>query len=270
MDPFCKRIALLGDIHANLPALEAVLTHARSLGSVSIWNTGDFVGYGAFPDEVVKRLQHEGAISIIGNYDLKVLKFPKRKEKWRQSKHPQKRLAFQWAYQNLSETSRAILHSLPEETIVEEGGKRILLTHGSPASNKEAITPETPPDRLQVLLNLAVERYAAPIDAVICGHSHQAFTRKVGESWFINTGSVGRPDDGDPRARYAILSIGEAKFQVEHFRVAYDLDRAVQAIYTKGLPEEFARMLIQGRELESVIEQQGDHPNHNTETAAAS
>jgi putative phosphoesterase len=270
MDFSSKRIALVGDIHANLPALEAVLSHARSLGASSIWNTGDLIGYGAFPDEVVKRMQREGATSIIGNYDLKVLKFPAHQKKWHHSKHPQKFLAFQWAYQNLSETSFAILQSLPQEIILEEAGKRILLTHGSPASNKEVLTPETPESRLEELLYLAIKQHGAPIDAVICSHSHQAFCRKVQEAWFINTGSVGRPDDGDPRACYAILSIGQELFQVKHYRVAYDIARAVRAIQANGLPETFAQMLIQGRDLESVINNPGETTTHSTETESAS
>jgi diadenosine tetraphosphatase ApaH/serine/threonine PP2A family protein phosphatase len=90
------------------------------------------------------------------------------------------------------------------------------------------------------------------------------------EAWFINTGSVGRPDDGDPRACYAILSIGRDLFQVEHYRVAYDIARAVQAIQINGLPEEFAQMHIQGRDLESVIEQSGGASAHNTEIESAS
>ena len=265
-----KRIALLGDVHANLPALEAVLSHAHSLGVTGIWNIGDFVGYGPFPDEVVTLLQQEGATSIIGNYDLKVLKFPKREKKWRQSKHPQKWLAFQWAYQHLSEPSRLILESLPEEVVLEEGGKRFLLTHGSPASIDEALSPDTPESRLRELLNLARERHQPPIDAVICGHSHQPFARQVEAAWFINTGTVGRPDDGDPRACYAILSIRPQSIQVEHYRVEYDVARAVEAIQTNGLPENFAQMLIQGRDLESVINRSGKAASHNTETAAAS
>jgi predicted phosphodiesterase len=172
MDPSCKRIVLLGDIHANLPALEAVLTHARSLGGCSIWNTGDFVGYGAFPDETVMRLQQEGATSVIGNYDLKVLKFPRRKEKWRQSKHPQKWLAFQWAYQNLSETSRAILRSLPQETVLEEG--RILLTHGSRLQTKSlSLKPRKP------LAGCSTWQLRTTGASRCCRAPHQAFTRQV-------------------------------------------------------------------------------------------
>ena len=88
------KIALLADVHANLPALEAVLTHAEDQGVDAIWNTGDFIGYGAFPDSVVQRLWHENALSIVGNYDLKVLKFKNKRHKWRKSKHPLKFYAF--------------------------------------------------------------------------------------------------------------------------------------------------------------------------------
>ena len=201
---------------------------------------------------------------------MKVLKFPRRQKKWRQSKHPEKWLAFQWAYQHLSETSRAILRDLPQETLLEEEGRRFLLTHGSPESNEEALSPDTPSDRLRQLLNLVRERYQVSIDAVICGHSHLAFARQVEGAWFINTGTVGRPDDGDPRACYAILSIEPSSIQVEHFRVEYDIARVVHAIQQYGLPENFAQMLIRGRDLESVINLSGKDPAHSTETADAS
>jgi predicted phosphodiesterase len=161
------------------------------------------------------------------------------------------------------------LRSLPREVILSEGKMRILMTHGRPASNVEALTPDTPDSRLAELLDLARERHQAPIDAVICGHSHQAFTRQVSGAWFINTGSVGLPDDGDPRARFAILSLGENLFQVNHYRVQYNVTRAVQAIQANGLPDAFAQMLIQGRDLISVTEPSRDAPAHKTDTAAA-
>ena len=70
--------------------------------------------------------------------------------------------------------------------------------------------------------------------------------------WFINTGSVGRPGDGDPRASYALLEIGGDSINIEHFRLGYDVDAVVAAIREKGLPEAFARMLIHGVDLDSV------------------
>ena len=236
------KVALVGDVHANLPALEAVLDHARKRGVGAIWNIGDFVGYGAYPDKVVKRLRREGAMSIIGNYDLKVLRFPQKKKNWRKSKSPEKFLAFQWAYENLSKGSRRYLSSLPEQIRLEVAGKSILITHGSPLSNEECLTPATPKVRLKKLAQVA------QADMIIFGHSHQHFARLVDGVWFINTGTVGRPDDGDPRACYAIL-----RMEAKHYRVAYDVERAVAAIRKRGLPEAFAQMILQGHDLNTIL-----------------
>jgi len=132
------KVALIADIHANLPALEAVLAHARKRKVQAVWNAGDFVGYGPFPDEVVRRVRAEKALSIAGNYDLKVLKAdrpPRGKDK-----APEKRYAFKWALDNLSPESREHLASLPRELRLNVAGWRVLLTHGSPESPKERLT----------------------------------------------------------------------------------------------------------------------------------
>ena len=241
------KVALLGDIHGNLPALEAVLQHARQQRVEAIWNIGDFVGYGPFPEEVVQLIRQEGALSITGNYDLKVLRFPEKEKKWRESKRPEKFLAFQWAYEHLSQSSLEYLRSLPEEIRLEVDGKHILLTHGSPASNKEPLTPQTPRPRLQELAKLA------QADIVICGHSHQPFNRHVDGVWFINTGTVGRPDDGDYRAGYAVLTLSGGSSEVRHYRIEYDVGRAIAAVRCFGLPESFVQMLLQGRDLDGVL-----------------
>jgi len=239
------KVLLLGDVHANLPALEAVLAHAARRRPEAIWNVGDFVGYGAFPDEVVKRLRDADAVSIVGNYDLKVLELRKRQKKLRK-KRAEKWLAFKWAYESLSKKSRKFLRSLPQEVRLEAEGWRVLITHASPASNEEHLWPDTPARRLRELAAVA------DADAVLCGHSHQAFARKVAGVWFINAGSVGRPDDGDPRASYAMLSITRRGIRTTHYRVAYDVARAVAAIREAGLPEAFAEMLLQGRALDAI------------------
>lgn len=238
------KIALLGDIHANLPALEAVLEHAHAKEVEGIWNVGDWVGYGAFPNEVIALLRQEGALSIIGNYDLRV--FEVRKKAARKVKRSEKKLAFRWTYEQLTKENRRYLRALSREARLEMAGKRILLTHGSPASNKEHLGPETPDERLRELAAMA------RADVVICGHSHRAFARKVKGVWFINTGSVGRPDDGDPRACYAILWLAPRYFRVRHYRVEYDVERAVAAIRQHELPEDFAQMILQGRSLDDI------------------
>jgi putative phosphoesterase len=245
------KVALIADIHANLPALEAVLAHARKRKVQAVWNAGDFVGYGPFPDEVVRRVRAEKALSIAGNYDLKVLKAdrpPRGKDK-----APEKRYAFKWALDNLSPESREHLASLPRELRLNVAGWRVLLTHGSPESPKERLTPETPKSRLRRLAR------KAKADLIVCGHSHVPFARKVGARWLINPGSIGRPDDGNPQASYAVIALrrvaGEsrpASLAVRHYRVPYDAARTAEHIRQFGLPESFARMVLEGRSLEGV------------------
>ena len=246
------RIGLIADVHANLPALEAVLADYAARGIETIWNLGDFVGYGAFPEEVVQLLSQKAAINIIGNYDLKVLQFPQKSKKWRYSKHPIKYLAFQWAYENLSQTARDYLSELPEEVRLEVEGWSILLTHASPYSNEEPITLQTPRKRFIELAKMA------KADIVLFGHSHQPFSLKVDKVWFINPGSVGRPDDGDPRASFAVLQIEPGLITCEHYRIEYDLEKATSRIMELNLPEAFAEMVIQGYSLDAIL---GDKPD---------
>ncbi|MBN1177731.1 MAG: metallophosphoesterase family protein [Anaerolineae bacterium] len=242
------KVALIGDVHANLPALEAVMEHIQTQQVKAIWNVGDFVGYGPFPEQVVRLLRKdERVLSIIGNYDASVIKFKKNKDQWRGTKHPLKYLAFEWAHDALSKKSRKYLRFLSHEMRMQVKGRRILLTHGSPESEKEHLTPDTPDKRLRELAKLA------QADVVVVGHSHRHFVRQAAGVWFINTGSVGRPDDGDPRACYAILDITAEALSVVHHRVAYDVERTAAAVREHGLPEAFAQMFLQGRDLDTVL-----------------
>lgn len=240
------RIALIGDVHGNLPALEAVLADSQARGCETVWNIGDFVGYGAFPDQCVRLLAERADVSIIGNYDQKTLQFPEKAKTWRKSKRREKWQAFRFACERLSKPSRKFLEALPEQVRLEVAGRRVLLCHGSPADPGEHLWPDTPEARLRELADLA------DADVVVCGHSHQAFVREVGGVTFINTGTVGRPDDGDPRACYAVLDLTPDGLRVEHHRVAYDVERAVAALREAGLPEAFAEMMRQGRKLDDV------------------
>ncbi len=245
-----SRIALLGDVHGNLPALEAVLEHARRQGAEAVWNAGDWVVYGPFPNEVIARLREAEAIGVLGNLDLKVLRFPKRDEKWRLSKRPEKWLALKLAWRQLSRKSREFLLSLPREVRLEVGGRTALLTHGSPESIDEHLYSDTPPARLRELAELA------RAEIVVCGHSHEPFATEVERAWFINTGSVGRPDDGDPRACYAILDVAGDRLRVRHHRIRYDVDVVLAALDERGFPPVFAEMFRLGRSLKWVLEQE--------------
>ena len=240
------KIGLIGDIHANLPALEAVLNRLSELGADLILNTGDFVGYGPFPDQVVRLIRQRYILSIRGNYDNKTLIVLKKKKKWEKTKREEKVFAFEWAFQQLSKENKKFLISLPEEIRLNLFQHKILLTHGSPVSEDEHLTQQTPLSRLKELANLA------DADLIICGHSHQPFSRQVGNTSFINPGSVGRPDDGDPRASFALLTLSNAQFDLKHFRINYDLDKILNEIIIQRLPPDFARMFQLGINLEDV------------------
>jgi putative phosphoesterase len=239
-------VALLGDIHANLPALEAVITHAQAHSAEQFWNTGDFLGYGAFPNEIFDCLRHVGAQSVIGNYDYKVLNFPQKKIKWKKNKKPGKYLAFKWANRHLSPENERYLRSLPEKMRFIIEGWNILMVHGSSESIDEMVTAGTPKERLELLAE------SGEADMIVNGHTHQQFARQVKGVWFINPGSVGRPGDGDPRAAYTLLNIEKGNVSINPFRIDYDIERAVDAIRTAGLPEAFAQMIRRGHDLETL------------------
>ena len=243
------RVALLSDVHGNLPALEAVITDARAQGASVFWHLGDSLGYGPFVNEVVDRLFEICAVQVIGNYDLKTLKFPKNKVKWRKRKNPDKYRAFEWAWETLTPENADRLAALPRTETQTLGGLTVLLTHGGPASVDEAIGRDTPRARLEALAEMT------DANAILCGHAHLPFYEKTANRWFVNPGSVGRPEGGDPCACYMILDCVDQDLAVRFRRVAYDVERLCGAIRTAGLPEEFGAMFRTGRNLDQV--QQG-------------
>jgi len=240
------KVALLGDIHANLPALQCVLHHAKLCGAEAIYNTGDSIGYGAFPDEVVTILRRNKVVSILGNYDLKIIRHGAVKGVRRPDGTFNPDSAMGWSYRALSENNRSYLKSLPKIIRVSLQGKTILLVHGSPESNTEHLDPQTNQRRLAEIAE------SAGADIIIAGHAHWPMAKKCARTWFVNTGSVGRPGDGDPRACYAMLVLA-GSIKVEHYRIQYNVQRAVAAIQANQLPAEFAAMIQTGRSLEHVM-----------------
>jgi putative phosphoesterase len=241
------QVAVISDIHANLPALNTVIEHALQQGCDEFWNLGDTVGYGPFPEETVQVVRRLNGYSIRGNYDRKVLAYPKKKDAWRKKKQPLKFIAFGWAYKHLSKESRKYLKNLPTGVHTREDPFEILLTHGSPASDEELILPSTPGDRLREIGD------SAGAQIILCGHSHIPFDFRY-ENWrFINPGSVGRPGDQDTRTSYTILDFWDSGMTVRHFRLPYDLNPILNAISHAGLPDEFAEMFRQGKSLDDLL-----------------
>ena len=239
-------VALLSDIHGNLPALEAVLEDAVCHDIDEIWNLGDMLGYAPFPNEVLQKLQEVDAVNLIGNYDRKVLDFQRKQEKWQRKKPRAKYIGFQWNDAQLLKAQRVFLESLPEQIRREVEGLEALLVHGSPAAIDELLNSDTPEARLEELAELA------QADLVVCGHSHEPFMRQVGTCSFINPGSVGRPEGDDGRASYALVAFSDGTMKVGHRRVAYDIERVVRAIHAAGLPEDYIEVFRQARSLDQL------------------
>lgn len=246
------RTAVLGDAHGNATALDAVLVDLRKRHVDAVWNLGDLVGYGPFPEETVRRLRREATLSIAGNFDLRVLGADPR-DHGEKDTPVERWIAPVWAHENLSADSLRYLASLPRERRLVVEGHKLLLTHGSPASNTERLEPTTDPVRFEELARTARAEF------VLCSHSHMPFVRQADGVTFVNPGGVGRSDDGDARASYALLDIDRNRVRVVHRRVPYDLSVVVDALQRRGLPESFGRMLVESRTLESVLRNPQGH-----------
>jgi len=248
------KVAVLADIHANLHALEAVLADAERLGCERVWSLGDYLGYGACPDEVVALLARSPGDCVIGNYDTRALRCGGPVEGRPNPKSPAKRFLFRWSYAQLSAANRRVLASLPPVRRKRVLGRRFLLTHAGGARGDRIIDARTPADDLAELAD------RAKADVLLFGHTHRTFDRTVNRVRLLNPGPVGRPEDGDPRASYAVLTVARDRLTVRRRRVAYDLRAAVRAIEDAGLPEAFARMLRDGRRLETVLARMAPRP----------
>lgn len=230
-------IALISDIHGNLPALKAVLKDAHQSKAKHVWCLGDLVGYIPFPNECLEIIQKEVPTCIVGNYDQKVVCFKQKKNEWKTSKKPAKFDAFEWNHQHLSPQNQKYLQSLPEKIHLKKGQFKILLTHGSPESIDEPVYPETPDERLIELGNIADS------DIIVMGHTHKFMNRKIENQWFINPGSVGMPIQKDLRASYALLDISHDKIDVTERKIPYDISQVIKKTKETDLSGTLKKML---------------------------
>jgi predicted phosphodiesterase len=245
------RYALISDVHANLPALDAVLADVDRRGDVdAVYHLGDLVGYAASPNEVVARLRARGVAGIAGNYDSTVAADHQhcgcRSEGPRQEELAHVSYAYTRAV--VSAETKRFLAGLPFSLDLRPrgghaAGPRLVLVHGTPTLNTVYFTEDRPDDFCRKMAAAAGLRAG---DALAFGHTHKPWHRAVDGVHFVNTGSVGRPKDGDWRAGYALLELGAGEPRVEFVRVAYDLEAAVAGLRAAGLPEEFADFLRTG------------------------
>lgn len=245
------RYALISDIHANLPALEAVLADIDARDGIdAVWHLGDLVGYAPWPNEVVALLHESGIGGVGGNYDSTVAADYKhcgcRYEDPRQEELSH--LSYGWTREHVTAETKRLLASLPFRIDLRPSGghlpgPRIILVHGTPTLNTLYWTADRPDD---FCLRMAGHAGAVAGDVICFGHTHVPWHRAVDDILFVNTGSVGRPKDGDWRAGYVLLDIGQDEPRVELVRVEYDLQRAMDGILASGLPADFAEYLRTG------------------------
>ena len=247
------RLAILSDIHSNLPALEAVVEAIDEEGIEEAWCLGDVVGYGADPDECARLVESRCSLCLVGNHDLAVIG-----ELDISSFSPAAAEAARWTQRQASaETLRYLRGLRPANTEHE-----VALYHASPRDPvwEYVLWPDQAAE--------CIDRQAARVSFV--GHSHVAlfFTLPDGERpvdapaqgaqvegggvvdlrsdrWLINPGSVGQPRDGDPRAAW--LELDTDAWTATYRRVRYDIDRASASILDAGLPEHLAKRLHIGQ-----------------------
>lgn len=245
------RLALISDIHANLPALSAVLADIAAQDDIAgSYHLGDLVGYGPWPDEVVDELARANIPGISGNYDSTVA--TSYKHCGCKYEDPQQEelshLSFAWTLEHTTAKTKRALGALPFRLDLRPLGGHapgpiVTLVHGTPVLNTVYWTQDRPDAFCTQMAKIAGAKAG---DVIAFGHTHLPFHREVEGVHFVNTGSVGRPKDGDWRAGYALLEVTAEGVAAEFRRVEYDVAAAAKAIRGSTLPHFFAEFLETG------------------------
>lgn len=245
------RYALISDVHANLEALDAVLADIDHRGDVdATYHLGDLVGYSASPNEVVARIHERAIPGVAGNYDSTVALGYKhcgcRSESPRQEELAH--VSFAFTGDRTTNESKRQLASLPFRIDVRAlgghvAGPTMTMVHAHPSNALIYVTEDRPDAFVRKMASQAGLRAG---DLLCFGHTHKPWHRIVDGIHFVNTGSVGRPKDGDWRAGYVLLSVGDDALEVELARVEYDVEATIAGVRAAGLPEDFAEFLRTG------------------------
>jgi len=245
------RLAIISDIHGNLPALEAVLADVDTADVEAIWCLGDVVGYGAQPNECTKLVAERSAVCLAGNHDLAVLDAIDVA-----TFSPAAAEAAQWTRANLDEDA----HGFLSELSAADESLEAAIYHASPRDHvwEYVLWPEQAGE--------CIAQQATRV--ALIGHSHVALCFRVAEGgeaedaqgaqvnagntlevredrWLLNPGSVGQPRDGDPRAAW--MELDTESWTATYRRAEYEIERAADAIAAAGLPEQLGRRLFVGQ-----------------------
>ena len=231
-------IAVISDIHGNLPALEAILNDIEEVGAEQIVCLGDVAGFGPQPREALAGIKELGCPVVMGNADMEMLE-PRQLE---EIDGEDAQFFFdieQWCAEQLGEDDLASIRSFKATLRLELSGLSLLCFHGSPQSFNDVIVATTPDE---TLADLFVGEHA---QVMAGGHTHTQLLRRYKEGFLINPGSVGLPfayfegAEGalNPHwAEYALLSSVQGQASLIFRRVPYDVAPLIQAARETGMP----------------------------------
>jgi putative phosphoesterase len=233
-------VAVITDIHANLPALEGSLERIEELGIERVYCGGDLVGYGPHPNEVCRPIEERGIPTIYGNYDYAIARDLDDCGCAYITQHDRElgQKSVEWTLANTDQDSKDFMRELPFDLRFEVGATSVHLVHGSPRKVNEYLFEDK---RASLYERLAAAEEA---DALVFGHTHKPWVHDYGGVLFVNCGSVGKPKDGDPRGGFAVLRPGDTALDVSIERVSYDAEAVAHEVAAAGLPEEYAAKLL--------------------------
>lgn len=237
------RIALLSDVHANQQALDAVWEDINTAHPEAVYCLSDLVDYGPNPNEVVQFARMNNVPTLMGHYD-KGVGFGL-DDCGCVYQHPddiaRRKVSLKWARENTSPANKTFVRDLPLTIHAKYAGKHLMFIPGSPRAINEYLFADLPEATFAGIAS------AADCDVLVFGHTHLHYKKQVGNTLFVNTGSVGQPKDGDQRAGYVMLTLALDTTNVEFRRVDYDVAAAARAVRISGLPQNFAIQLETGR-----------------------
>jgi putative phosphoesterase len=230
------RVAVITDIHANLPALQAALARIDELGIERVYCGGDLVGYGPHPNEVCALIAERQIPTIYGNYDYAIARDDHDCGCAYVTEHDRDlgQQSVEWTLVNTSQQSKDFMRDLPFDLRFDVGGRDVHLVHGSPRKVNEYLFEDKPDSLYERLAS------AETASTLVFGHTHKPWQRTHGGVLFVNCGSVGKPKDGDPRGAFAILTATAVTIE----RVVYDAQAVADEVAKAGLPTEFADKLL--------------------------
>ncbi len=236
------KILLLSDIHANFPALKACIKYFSDISFDAICNSGDSLVYGPFPNKTLHWLQKNNVYSIVGNTDKKIISLLQGKS-FKKPRKAEKRIMYSWTFDQLHSVSKQYLLSLKQSLSFSAANYSVSLFHGSPEHPNEFLFPDTSVRRFEELASICNS------DIIITGHSHIPYHKLIGNTHFINPGSIGRMFDSNPDASCAVLTILKQTVSVQHYRISWPINKTLHALNKNQLPEIYQSMYISGRKL---------------------